>query len=83
MIPFPVLDPSRIVEGDDAALAFWNTLDLARHVEVLGTRRSWLAEHRTVRGVASAAMAVVIGHVAAGTRDAGMITMMVPTALLI
>ena len=68
MIPFSVLDLSPIVEGGDASLAFRNTLDLARHAEGLGFRRYWLAEHHNMPGIASAATAVVIGHVAAGTR---------------
>ena len=67
MIPFSVLDLSPIIAGGDAALAFRNTLDLARHAERLGYRRYWLAEHHNMRGIASAATAVVIGHVAGGT----------------
>ena len=68
MIPFSVLDLSPIIEGGDAGLALRNTLDLARHAETLGFRRYWLAEHHNMPGVASAATAVVIAHVAAGTR---------------
>jgi luciferase family oxidoreductase group 1 len=67
MVPFSVLDLSPIVAGGDAALALRNTLDLARHAERLGYRRYWLAEHHNMRGIASAATAVVIGHVAGGT----------------
>ena len=67
MIPFSVLDLSPIVEGATASDAFRNSLDLARHAERLGYRRFWLAEHHNMRGIASAATAVVIGHVAAGT----------------
>jgi luciferase family oxidoreductase group 1 len=37
-------------------------------VERLGYRRYWLAEHHNMPGIASAATAVVIGHVAAGTK---------------
>jgi luciferase family oxidoreductase group 1 len=62
-----VLDLAPIVAGATAADAFRNTLDLARHAERLGFRRYWLAEHHNMPGVASAATAVVIGHVAAGT----------------
>jgi luciferase family oxidoreductase group 1 len=62
-----VLDLSPIVEGSDAAQSLRNTLDLARHAERLGYRRYWLAEHHNSSGIASAATAVVIGHVAAGT----------------
>ena len=68
MIPFSVLDLSPIIEGGDATLAFRNTLDLARHAEGLGFKRFWLAEHHNMPGIASAATAVVIGHVAGGTR---------------
>ena len=67
MIPFSVLDLSPILEGSDAAQALRNTLDLARHAERLGYQRYWLAEHHNMAGVASAATAVVIGHVAGGT----------------
>ena len=67
MIPFSVLDLSPIIAGGDAALAFRNSLDLARHAERLGYKRYWLAEHHNMRGIASAATAVVIGHVAGGT----------------
>ncbi|HEV8390103.1 MAG TPA: LLM class flavin-dependent oxidoreductase [Dongiaceae bacterium] len=68
MIPFSVLDLSPIVEGASAADALRNSADLARHAEALGYRRYWLAEHHNMPGIASAATAVVIGHVAAGTR---------------
>jgi len=67
MVPFSVLDLSPIIQGGDAALALRNTLDLARHAERLGYRRYWLAEHHNMPGIASAATAVVIGHVAGGT----------------
>jgi luciferase family oxidoreductase group 1 len=67
-IPFSVLDLSPIVAGGSAEQALRNTLDLARHVEALGFQRFWLAEHHNMKGIASAATAVVIGHVAAGTQ---------------
>src|SRR3954468_11969063 len=67
MVPLSVLDLSPILQGGDAALALRNTLDLARHAERWGYRRFWLAEHHNMPGVASAATAVVIGHVAGGT----------------
>jgi luciferase family oxidoreductase group 1 len=68
MIPFSVLDLAPITEGGTAADALRNTLDLARHAEGLGYRRYWLAEHHNMPGIASSATALVIGHVAAGTR---------------
>jgi luciferase family oxidoreductase group 1 len=67
MVPLSVLDLAPIVAGATAADAFRNSLDLARHAERLGYRRYWLAEHHNMPGVASAATAVVIGYVAAGT----------------
>ena len=67
MIPFSVLDLSPIVRGDTAADAFSNTLALAQQAEKLGFKRFWLAEHHNNPGIASAATAVVIGHVAGGT----------------
>lgn len=67
MIPFSVLDLSPITQGATAADSFRNTLDLARHAERWGYKRYWLAEHHNMPGIASAATAVVIAHVAAGT----------------
>lgn len=67
MISFSVLDLSPIAEGSNAAQSFRNTLDLAQHAESLGFTRYWLAEHHGMPGIASAATAVLIGHVAAGT----------------
>src|SRR6185312_7625348 len=67
MIPFSILDLAPITEGSDAGQAFRNTLDLAQLGERLGYRRYWLAEHHNMPGIASAATAVLIGHVAAGT----------------
>jgi len=67
MISLSVLDLSPIAEGSNAAQSFRNTLDLARHAENLGFTRYWLAEHHGMPGIASAATAVLIGHVAAGT----------------
>ncbi|MFF5990118.1 LLM class flavin-dependent oxidoreductase [Prauserella flavalba] len=66
-IPFSVLDLSPVVSGGDAATAFRNTLDLARHTEQLGYHRYWLAEHHNMPGIASSATAVLIGHVADAT----------------
>lgn len=67
MIPFSVLDLSPIIEGGDARRAFDETLALAQEADRLGYQRFWLAEHHNMPGIASAATAIVIGHVAAGT----------------
>jgi len=68
MIPFSVLDLSPIAEGSTASDALRNSLELAQHAEKLGFHRYWLAEHHNMPGIASAATAIVIGHVAGGTK---------------
>ncbi|ACL61957.1 LLM class flavin-dependent oxidoreductase [Methylobacterium nodulans] len=68
MPPFSVLDLAPIPLGATPADALANTLDLARRAEALGYTRYWLAEHHNMVGIASAATAVVIAHVAAGTQ---------------
>src|SRR3954447_8066077 len=65
--PLSVLDLAPIVEGSTPSDALRTSLDLARHVERWGYNRFWLAEHHNAIGIASAATAVVIAHVAAGT----------------
>jgi luciferase family oxidoreductase group 1 len=67
MIPFSILDLAPVTEGSTPAQAFANSLDLARHAERLGFHRYWLAEHHNMPGIASAATAVLIGHIAGGT----------------
>ena len=67
MIPLSVLDLAPIVEGQTAAHALRNSLELARHAERLGYTRYWVAEHHNMQGIASAATSVVIGHLAGGT----------------
>ncbi|KAF1071437.1 MAG: Limonene 1,2-monooxygenase [Variovorax sp.] len=67
MTDFSILDLSPIVEGSDAAQSFRNSLSLAQHGEKLGYRRYWLAEHHGMPGIASAATAVLLSHVGAGT----------------
>jgi luciferase family oxidoreductase group 1 len=67
MIPFSVLDLAPIVQNSTPTQALRNSLDLAQHAEQWGYRRYWLAEHHNMPGIASAATAVVISHIAAGT----------------
>ncbi|KAA2244049.1 LLM class flavin-dependent oxidoreductase [Salinarimonas soli] len=68
MPPLSILDLAPVPLGSTPADALRNTVDLARHAEAWGYRRYWLAEHHNMVGIASAATAVVIGHVAAATR---------------
>jgi luciferase family oxidoreductase group 1 len=67
MIPFSILDLAPITEGSTAADSFRNSLDLAQHGERWGYNRFWLAEHHGMPGIASAATAVLMSHVANGT----------------
>ena len=63
-----VLDLAPVPEGSGVADSFRNTLELARRAEALGYKRFWLAEHHNMTGIASSATAVLIGHVAGGTK---------------
>jgi luciferase family oxidoreductase group 1 len=67
MTRFSLLDLVPVVEGGTVAQSLANAADLARHAETLGYQRYWVAEHHGMRGIASAATAVVIGHIAAAT----------------
>ena len=67
MIPLSILDLAPIPQGSDAGQALRNSADLARHAEALGYERYWMAEHHNMPGIASAATAVALAHVAAGT----------------
>lgn len=62
-----VLDQSPIAEGSTAADALKNTLDLARHADLFGYHRYWLAEHHASPGLAGAAPEALIGPVALAT----------------
>ncbi len=67
MVPLSVLDLAPVPEGSDASQALRNSADLARHAEALGYARYWMAEHHNMPGIASAATAVALAHVAHGT----------------
>ncbi len=66
--PLSVLDLAHVRQGGTIAEAFIGMVELARHAERLGYKRFWLAEHHNIPGVASAATAVLIGHVAGATQ---------------
>ncbi len=66
-VPFSILDLSFVREGETPGAALRESRVLAQHAERLGYRRFWLAEHHNMEGIASAATAVAIGYVAAGT----------------
>jgi luciferase family oxidoreductase group 1 len=63
-----VLDTSPIVRGSTPKQALHNTADLAILADTLGYHRYWVPEHHGMRGVASSAPAVLIGHLANATQ---------------
>ena len=67
IIPLSVLDLAPIAEGSDAGIALNNARDLAEAAERLAYNRFWMAEHHSMPGIASAATAVALAHVAGGT----------------
>lgn len=68
MVALSILDLVRVTEDTDARRALDNARDLAAHAENWGYQRFWVAEHHNMAGIASAATAVVLGHIAAGTK---------------
>ena len=67
MTPFSFLDLCPITEGGSVAESLAHTVDVAQHAERWGFNRFWMAEHHGMPGIASAATAVLIGHVAGST----------------
>ena len=63
-----VLDLVGMRAGESAGKAIARSVDLAQHVERLGYRRYWLAEHHSIPGLACSATPVLIGHVAGATK---------------
>ena len=67
MIPLSILDLAPITMGSTASDSFRASLDLARHAEAWGYKRFWMAEHHSMPGIASAATAVALAWIGAGT----------------
>jgi luciferase family oxidoreductase group 1 len=63
-----VLDLVGMRAGESAGSAIARSVELAQHVEKLGYKRYWLAEHHSIAGLACSATPVLIGHVAAATK---------------
>jgi luciferase family oxidoreductase group 1 len=63
-----VLDLVGMRAGEPAGSAIQRSVNLAQHVEKLGYKRYWLAEHHSIPGLACSATPVLIGHVAAATK---------------
>ena len=67
-IPFSLLELASIREGGTIGETLQNSLRYAQAAENLGFNRFWLAEHHNMEGIASSATAVLIGHIASGTK---------------
>ena len=63
-----VLDLVATRAGEPAGSAIARSLELAGHVEQLGYKRYWVAEHHAIQGLACSATPVLIGHIAAATK---------------
>src|ERR1700691_4620029 len=63
-----VMDLVGMRPEERAGSAIARSVELAQHVEKLGYRRYWLAEHHSIPGLACSATPVLIGHVAAATK---------------
>src|SRR5215510_9095099 len=69
MPPLSILDLSPVTSKTPPAQALRNTLDLARFADARGYTRYWLAEHHNLANIASSAPDIMIGQVAAITKN--------------
>src|SRR6202790_1994482 len=69
MTVLSVLDLSPVTTATPPSAALNNSLDLARHLDRLGYSRLWLAEHHNLPTIASSAPDIMIGQIAAITRN--------------
>ena len=67
MTALSILDLVPVSEGQGPSDALAHALDLARLAEQCGYQRYWVAEHHNMIGIASAATAVVLAYLGAGT----------------
>lgn len=67
-IPFSLLELASVREGGTISETLQNSLCYAQAAEKFGFNRFWLAEHHNMEGIASSATAVLIGHIAGGTK---------------
>jgi luciferase family oxidoreductase group 1 len=69
MIPLSILDLSPVSAGSTGTQALRNSLDLARHADNLGFTRYWVAEHHNLPSIAISAPDIMIGQIAAITKN--------------
>ncbi len=67
-VPFSILDLAPVGEGQTISAAIENSKAVARCAEASGYQRLWLAEHHGMRGVASAATAVMLAAIGNETK---------------
>ena len=67
MTALSILDLVPVADGQEPSNALANALDLARFAETCDYKRYWVAEHHNMIGIASAATAVVLAYLGAGT----------------
>ena len=68
LVALSVLDLVALRPGEAAGTAIARSVQAAQHVEKLGYKRYWLAEHHSILGLACSATPVLIGHVANATK---------------
>ena len=69
MTALSVLDLSPVSAGSTGAQALRRSLDLAQACDRLGYTRYWLAEHHNLPAIASSAPDIMIGQIAAVTKN--------------
>lgn len=68
LYPLSVLDLAPIIQGSNASESFQHTVQLAQQADKAQFTRYWMAEHHGMVGIASAATAILISHVAHHTQ---------------
>ncbi|MFB3303352.1 LLM class flavin-dependent oxidoreductase [Pseudomonas sp. AMR01] len=68
-IPLSLLDLVRVRQGHTPVDALAEAQQIASHVDALGFKRYWVAEHHNFSGIASAATSVVLAHVGQHTKN--------------
>lgn len=67
MTKLSILELGRVRQGSDRRTALDEARALAQHAEKLGYERLWVAEHHNMPAVTTAAVSLVIQHLAAAT----------------
>src|SRR5699024_1656630 len=68
-IPLSFLHLATVLEGEEPQDSFNHIVKLAQAADKLGFNRYWCAEHHNMRGIASSATSLLIGHVAQHTNS--------------